>query len=153
MKRVLQDERGFTLIEMLVVLTIVLVISCCALFYSHEKILRKLDYQLMNYTELLIRMTQMQSIEDQYPYMLLPSANRSKIIIRKSNDLDNDFFVYELPKGHRFELNTSTGYLYFKASGNLKAFGSYKYTIGNEQHRFTLNIGKGRILKGQVIYE
>ena len=70
MRKILQDNRGFTLLEMLVVLTIVLVISSCVVFYSHEKLQNKLDYQLMNYTELLIRMTQMLSIEEQFPYML-----------------------------------------------------------------------------------
>ena len=106
----------------------------------------------MNYTELLIRMTQMLSIEEQFPYMLT-AVTRTKIVIRKSNEHNDDYFVYQLPKGHRFQINNSTGFLYFKTNGNLQSFGSYNYDFGNEKHRFTINIGKGRIVKGQVTYE
>ena len=152
MRKLLQDNRGFTLLEMLVVLTIVLVISSCVVFYSHEKLQNKLDYQLMNYMELLIRMTQMLSIEEQFPYMLT-AVDRSKIVIRKSNEHHNDYLVYHLPKGHRFEIYNATSYFYFKTNGNLQSFGSYIYNFGKERHRFTINIGKGRIVKGQVTYE
>ena len=140
MKKIIQDERGFTLIEMLVVLTIVLVISSCVVFYSHEKLQKKLDYQLLNYTEMLIRMTQLKAIEEQYPYML--SSTDAK-----------DMLIYQLPKGHSIEIYTSSARLYFKTNGNLQSFGSYKYDFGNEQHRFRIQIGKGRILKGMVTYE
>lgn len=151
MKRLFQDERGFTLVEMLIVLTIVLVISSCVIFYSHEKLQKKIDYQLMNYIELLIRMTQLKAIEEQYPYLLY-ATNPSKIVIKKTND-SKEMLIYQLPEGHSIKIFTSNTRLYFKTNGNLQSFGSYKYDFGNEQYRFNIQIGKGRILKGMVTNE
>ncbi|AWE08005.1 hypothetical protein DCE79_11675 [Lysinibacillus sp. 2017] len=151
MKRFFRDERGFTLIEMLVVLTIVMVMSSLLVYYSHEKFQKHLTYQTMNHFELLIRMTQMLAIEERYPHTFTVK-NRTRISIKRL-EADEELMILDLPIGQEMILTTNNAQLYFRTNGNVRSFGAITYDYGEEAHNYSINIGKGRIVKRVIIYQ
>ncbi len=150
MKRFFRDERGFTLIEMLVVLMIVMVMSSVIIYYSHEKFQKYITYQTMNQIELLIRMTQMLAIEQQYPHTFTVT-NRKQISIKRIEEKE-ELMILNLSPKHEMILSTNNSQLYFRTNGNVQSFGGLTYKYGDESHSYTVNIGKGRIVKRGIIY-
>ena len=83
-KSILKNEKGFTLMEMLVVLSIFLVVSTAILLFSHKPFLDYTEKQLMNQNELLIRMTQLRAIEKENPHSF-QIINCRRIVIKEIN--------------------------------------------------------------------
>lgn len=151
MKQIFHDERGFTLIEMLVVLTIVMVISTSIIYYSYGKFQKHLTYQTMNHFELLIRMTQMLAIEEQYPHTFTV-INRKRIMIKRLA-ANEELMVIDLAPGHEMVLSTNKAQLHFRTNGNIQSFGGITYNFGDQSHNYSVNIGKGRIVKRGIVYQ
>lgn len=147
----IRNERGFTLLEMLVVLMIVMLLSTMVLYYSHDKLIKYTHSQMMNQVELYIRMTQMKAVEEQVPY-LFTVVNGKRITVKELEGSE-PLFEQQLPKGHYITLDVAYSQLYFKINGNVKSFGSITYDFGNVKMGYNIYIGKGRIAKRSEVYE
>lgn len=149
-RTLLKDERGFTLIEMLVVLTITMVICSTVFFYSQEKLLERTVFQTMNEVELLMRVAQTHAIDNRPVYFEV--QNRNEITLRYF-DQDNYFYKQKLPEGMTLYLQTPNPRIHFRGNGNIASFGGMTYFYKGMSYRYTVNIGKGRILNGGMVSE
>lgn len=150
-KSFLKNEKGFTLIEMLVVLSIFLVVSSAILLFSHKPFLDYTEKQLMNQNELLIRMTQLISIEKENPHSF-EIVNCRRIRVREKN---KEGVIYEqrVPNHIEIFISTPSSSLTFNTKGNAHAFGRITYHFENVSYQYSVNIGKARILEKEVFHD
>ena len=150
-KTILKNEKGFTLIEMLVVLAIFLVIHVAILYFSHEPIVEFTEKQLMNQNELLIRRAQLLTIETLNAHSFRVVNCRTIYITDRSKNIE----IYEqiLPKHIDMLIATSNSSLIFNTRGNVQEIGGLTYSFGRESHRYSVNLGKATILEKGVFYD
>ena len=150
-RTVLTNAKGFTLLEMLVVLSIFMVVSTAILFFSHKPLLDFTEKQLMNQNELLIRMTQLISIEKENPHSF-EIVNCRRIRIREMN---REGVIYEqmVPSHIEIFITTPNSRLSFNTKGNAHAFGRIMYHFENVSYQYSVNIGKARILEKEVFHD
>lgn len=148
---ILKNEKGFTLMEILVVLAIFLIIHTIIIVYSHEPLVEYTEKQLMNQNELLIRMAQLRSIEtlERHNFWVI---NCRKAVVR--NQITHELlFEQTLPPHIDMLISTPTSSFVFNARGNVQDFGGLSYHFGRVSYRYSLNIGKGTILDKGVFYD
>ncbi|WP_445783319.1 prepilin-type N-terminal cleavage/methylation domain-containing protein [Solibacillus sp. FSL W7-1436] len=150
-KSLLKDEKGFTLMEMLIVLFIFLVVNSAILYFSQNPLMEYTEKQVINQNEMLIRMTQLLSIEKGTPYTV-EIINCQRIQVRERN---NSGIVYDqrIARPIAMYLSTPNNRLVFNTKGNVQAFGQLTYHFENEIHQYSVNIGKARILEREVFHE
>ena len=151
MTRLANDERGFTLIEMLLVLMVVVVISSGVLFFAKEKLVTYTEYQLMNQIELVFRMAQMTAVEKKSP-VIFEARYREKIQVRMQNKQDLMYEQY-LPEHIKIYLESPSIQVTFNTKGNVSGFGNLYYHYPNLKVNYTINIGKGRIIMRKTLYD
>ena len=139
-----QNERGFTLLEMLFVLMIVGVLSTIVLHFSFEKMQRHTYMKTIRQVELAIRVAQTMAMEEQR-VIYCEVREGTNFVIRR------DVFgeaVYEqpLPEGMQMQISTARGRIQFQASGNVSQIGRINFSIGDDYVFYTINLGKGRFL-------
>ncbi|MGN7479423.1 prepilin-type N-terminal cleavage/methylation domain-containing protein [Solibacillus silvestris] len=149
-KALLNDERGFTLLEMLVVLAIFLIVQSAILYFSHEPLVDYTEKQVMSQNELLIRMAQLSSIETGSPHSF-QVVNCNRIIIKERNQPVH-LYDQRLPRHVELFLSTPGSSLIFNTRGNVQAFGRLTYHFENVSYQYSINIGKGRILDKEVFH-
>ena len=146
-KRHLRNERGFTLLEMLVVLAILMILSSSIFYFSHDKLNRLTVLKTMDEVELLIRMAQMKAIEDQQP-VIVEIRDRTEVVIKYFVGTEIFYRTY-LPEGMKLYITTPNPRLHFKTNGNLQSFGSMAFHYEGEIYGYKINIGKGRLTRGE----
>lgn len=147
--KTLHNERGFTLIEMLVVLAIFMVISSALLYVTTEKLTNYTNEQIIDQTEVLIRLAQVKSIETKSMYELY-AFNCRDIMLRNSTNRDEILFEQTLPKGMELFISASSGKIRFHPDGNIRNAGSMSYHLDGFKYNFSINIGKGRLILKSV---
>jgi competence protein ComGD len=150
-KGVLNNERGFTLLEMLIVLTITMVICSVLLIISQEKLIKKINYQIMNQNELVFRMAQMKTVEEGDPYVF-EVLNRTQVNVRHQLS-GKSIYSNQLPDNVLLYVSAPYSQVRFKTNGNLQAFGSMSYHFDDVSYSYSINIGKGRIVLRNVVYD
>ncbi|MER2191137.1 MAG: competence type IV pilus minor pilin ComGD [Solibacillus sp.] len=144
MKRQSNNERGFTLIEMLLVLTIVGVMTSAVLQVSFDQIQRQTYKKTTNQIELAIRMAQLMAMEGQQ-IIYCEVVNETQFIIRK-RPFDEPYYTQDLPAGMKMRITTERGRLQFQPSGNVTQMGKIYFFLNDERLFYTINLGKGRFL-------
>lgn len=150
-KRIVNDERGFTMLEMLIVLSVTMVICSVLVFISQEKLTKHIHYQIMNQIELVFRMAQMKSVEEENPY-IFEVLNRTMVNVRQQST-GKSFYSESLPDHVLLYVSAPNSQVRFKTNGNLQAFGSMSYHFDDVSYSYSINIGKGRIVLRNVVYE
>ena len=150
-KAILKNEKGFTLMEILVVLAIFLIIHTIIIIYSHEPLVEYTEKQLMNQNELLIRMAQLRSIETLEPHRFWVINCRN--IVVKNRSTREFIFEQTLPPHIDMLISTPTSSFIFNTRGNVQDFGGLSYHFGRVSYRYSVNIGKGNILDKGVFYD
>ncbi|MEK5185576.1 prepilin-type N-terminal cleavage/methylation domain-containing protein [Solibacillus sp. FSL R5-0449] len=150
-KSAVTDEKGFTLMEMLIVLFIFLVISSMILYFSQKPLMVYTEKQVMDQNEMLIRMTQLLSIEKGTPHSF-EILNCQWIRIKERNTAD---IVYDQKIARPIDMFLSTPYnrLIFNTQGNVQAFGRLTYHFEDTSYQYSVNIGKARIFEKEVFHE
>ena len=143
------SERGFTLIEMLVVLAIFMVISSSLLYVTTEKLTNYTNEQIIDQTEVLIRLAQVKSIESKSRYEI-QVINCQMIRVKHYADQGEILFEQTLPKGMRIFISTSNYRISFRPNGNGNSAGSMSYHLNGKYYSYSLNIGKGRLIPKNV---
>ncbi|MER2106566.1 MAG: competence type IV pilus minor pilin ComGD [Solibacillus sp.] len=142
--RKFHNERGFTLIEMLLVLTIFSVITSAVLHFSFDQIQRQTYKKTTNQIELAIRMAQMMAREGQH-VIYCEVFNETRFIIRRT-PFDEPYYTQDLPEGMKMSITTERGRLQFQPSGNVTQMGKIYFFLNDERLFYTINLGKGRFL-------
>lgn len=148
-KRTVQDEAGFSLLEMLVVLMIFMIISSSVIIYTTKSLGTYTNEQYIDKTELIIRMAQLKAMEDREIYNVKMDSC-SKILIRKFASSDS-FYEETLPDHLVLYISTSNRILSFNQNGNVRTAGSMVYHFNDTVYEYSLNIGKGRLIGKKVV--
>lgn len=138
------NERGFTLIEMLLVLTIVGVMTSAVLHFSFDQMQRQTYRKTTNQIELAIRMAQMMAMEGQH-IIYCEVFNETKFIIRR-RPFEEPYYTQDLPEGMKMHITTERGRLQFQPNGNVTQIGKIYFYLNEERLFYTINLGKGRFL-------
>lgn len=146
-KRILRNEQGFTLLEMLVVLAIMVILCSSILYFSHDKFNRLAVLKTMDEVELLMRMAQMKAIEEQRP-IIIDVYGKNEVVIKYFVGAEILYRAH-LPEGMQLYISTPNPRLYFRTNGNLQSFGSKAFHYEGEEYSFYINIGKGRITRNE----
>lgn len=146
-KRSLRNEQGFTLLEMLFVLAVLMVLCSSIFYFSHEKLNRLTVLKTMDEVELLIRMAQMKAIEDQRP-VVIDIYDNTEMIIKYYVGTEILYRAY-LPEGMKLYISTPNSRLHFKTNGNLQYFGSMGFHYEGKIYSYKINIGKGRLTNSE----
>ncbi|MGE7981240.1 prepilin-type N-terminal cleavage/methylation domain-containing protein [Solibacillus sp. NPDC093137] len=150
-KLLLTDEKGFTLMEMLIVLFIFLVVNSTILSLSQKPLMDYTEKQVMNQNEMLIRMTQLLSIETGTSHSFeIINCHRIQVM-----DWTTSNIIYDQRIARPIDMYLSTPHnrLLFNTRGNVQAFGRLTYHFENTSHQYSVNIGKARILEKEVFNE
>lgn len=137
-----ENEKGFTMLEMLLVLSIVMVVSSSVLFFTSNK-LREME-EARFYKQLHLDIQRLQAISiGEYSYTHLTfTNNRTKYVATMSNVL---LFEKELPNGMRLSDDSTLKVIAFHPSGNVNDFGNLLFETDSGEKRITIYIGRGVI--------
>lgn len=149
MTKSISNEHGFTLIEMLMVLAIFMIISSSLLFVTTEKLTNYTHEQIIDHTEVLIRLAQVKSMETNSRYEI-SVFNCQKLIVKHQANTQDILFEQQLPEGIKIFITTSTHKITFRPNGNVSTAGSMSYHLKGNYYNYSLNIGKGRLILKSV---
>ncbi|WP_166462435.1 competence type IV pilus minor pilin ComGD [Psychrobacillus vulpis] len=136
------SQNGFTFIEMLLVLSIVMVITSSVVFVTTSK-LEEIEERRF-FKQFHLDVQQLQSIaigEEKYTYLNF-FDNGSKYVAKSANV---KLFEYELPAGVRLSKNSNLKEIAFHPNGSIKEFGTLLFETTNGSKKVTFYIGRGRV--------
>ena len=137
------DSRGFTLLELLLVLMIVMVVSSCAL-YINNRYIEKQTFEIF-YNQLLLdaRVIQLSAMEEGRNMKLIFSSNGTVYVGRKS--LLEPILEKQLPSGYRLSKSSNLSELAFQPNGNIEKFGTLTFETPSGLRMVRVYIGKGKM--------
>ena len=144
LKKQLANARGYTLIEMLLVLFIVTIMSTIILKFSHEKLTHYTFMKTVDQIELLLRATQAQVIDERVN-MGFQVTYGQYINVHKGL-LSEVMYQMKLPEGMTVLITTGNNRIDFMTDGNVKNIGKIIFFMEDMHIRYSINIGKGRFL-------
>ncbi|WP_391116051.1 competence type IV pilus minor pilin ComGD [Psychrobacillus sp. L3] len=136
------NERGFTLIEMLLVLSIVMVMTSSIIFVATSKLEEMEEKRFFKQFQLDVQRLQSIAIgEQKYTYISF-KENGSKYIAKSANV---ELFEYGMPIGVRLSRDSSLKDITFHPNGSVKEFGTLLFDTKKGLKKVTLYIGRGRM--------
>ena len=135
--------------EMLVVLAIFMVISCSLLYVSSDKLKNYTNEQIIDQTELVMRLAQIRAIETKSSYKFL-AFNCRDLTVRSTASKGEILFVQILPQGMEVHITAHSNAITFLPNGNISGAGSIVYHLKDYAHKFSVNMGKGRLILKSV---
>ncbi|WP_269915886.1 competence type IV pilus minor pilin ComGD [Psychrobacillus psychrodurans] len=140
MERNKLNQKGFTMIEMLLVLSIVIVVSSSVLLLTSTKMKEMEEERFYRQLHLDIQRLQAISITDyRYTHLTFP-ANRTKY---QGKIADKLLFEKELPKHMRLSVDSTLKGIAFHPGGNVNDFGNFLFETDKGEKRITIYIGRG----------
>lgn len=136
------NEKGYTLIEMLLVLSIVMVVSSSVLFFTTNK-WKEIEEERF-YKQFHLDLQRLQAIsigEYRYTYLTF-SNNKTKYEAKSANGL---LFEKDLPKHMRLGDESTLKIIAFHPNGNVNDFGNFLFITDQGEKRMTVHIGRGVI--------
>ncbi|MDF2066344.1 MULTISPECIES: competence type IV pilus minor pilin ComGD [Bacillaceae] len=142
MKRYLLHEKGFTFIEMLLVLAIVMVVSASIIFVTSSKFEKMEEKRFFKQFHLDVQSLQSTALAEGIYTHLNFFENGTKYKARHSNEI---YMEYELPKGIRLSRNSYLKEIVFHPNGTVKEFGTLLFETDNGLKEVYVYIGKGKL--------
>ncbi|WP_083413092.1 competence type IV pilus minor pilin ComGD [Bacillus massilinigeriensis] len=139
-----ESQGGFTLIEMLLVLSIAMIIFSAGFlimkpsFYLMEKTLFMSDFR----SDLLLAQQAAISHQQIVSVNIMPSSHT--YYIRRTGE-SGSFYHREYSSNVTISPVTMPSYFQYMPDGNVNRFGSMYVFIGNKALRMTFTIGSGRV--------
>lgn len=138
----LTEQKGFTLIEMLIVLSIVMTISLICIKVSMKVSEKIVVDHFFNQLLLDIQTTQQLAKEKERICILsFSSLNRYRVY----HQLDEILLEREIPPCIKFEIESNLKSIQFNPNGSIRKFGTLKFYTPYGERYVVLNIQKGRI--------
>jgi len=141
------DNKGYSLLELLLVLMIVMVISSSAL-YMNNRYVEKHTFDLF-YNQLKLDVAHIQSkalAEERY-FKLIFDSGGTRYIGRRS--LYDPLFERKLPTGYSLTQGSTITEISFHANGNIEKFGTLVFITPGGLKIVRVYIGKGRLMLEQ----
>lgn len=136
------DEKGFTLIEMLLVLSILMVMTSSVIFASTNRLAEIEGKRFFRQFHLDIQRLQTTAIvEEKYAYIRF-SENGTKYIASSANA---QLFEYNLPSGISLSKESSLKGVTFHPNGSVQEFGKLLFETKKGIKQVTIYIGKGKL--------
>lgn len=140
--RAVLNEKGFTLIEMLSVLFIVMLFTGIALTFSFQYSEKKVIDQFMNQVQLDILTAQAKAIGEQQRIEIQFSEDHRYTMFNSFMEPYNERLF---PEGVTFNKYSNLKVIRFSPSGEVNAFGTLKFNTEYGDKELIININKGRI--------
>lgn len=137
------NSKGFTLIEVLLVLSIVFVITSSVLFVSSSYVQKNSLQLFINQFKLDVYHLQSVSVSDGIYSTLVFDDTRTSYTTRKS--FYQPLVKRTLPKGVTLSNQSGLSQLSFHPNGSIEKFGTLIFNTPNGDLIFRFYIGKGRI--------
>ncbi|MED3660741.1 competence type IV pilus minor pilin ComGD [Ureibacillus sp. FSL K6-8385] len=138
----MKNEKGFTLLEMLLVLMIVLLIGSVSSTFSIKMTEKMLVDQFFHQLKLDIQMAQMWAMEHQKScFVSFSSSNTYKV----HHQLDEVILERKLPDTISIDPDSNLLTLRIGADGSVDNFGTITFQTGLGTKYIIVNIDKGRI--------
>ncbi|WP_255349280.1 prepilin-type N-terminal cleavage/methylation domain-containing protein [Paenisporosarcina sp. HGH0030] len=137
------DNKGYSLLELLLVLTIVLVISTSVLYANNQYVERHTFDLFYNQLKLDAIHTQMTAVEEKRYVKLIFNAGGTRYIGRKS--LYEPLFERNLPAGYSLSSSSTLTELAYLPNGTIEKFGTIAFVTPGGIKIVRVFIGKGRM--------
>ena len=138
------DNRGYSLIELLLVLTIVMIISSSALYFNNRYIENRTFELFYNQLKLDVAHIQMTAITEEKYVKLVFESGGSQYVARKS--LFDSVFERNLPPGYRWSSSSTINEISFHPNGTIVKFGTLAFITPDGIKTVRVFIGKGRMI-------
>lgn len=138
----MRDERGFTLIEMLIVLMIFSIITIITISFSYRYVKINQYEHAIEQLKLTLHVAQLTAQQQE---------TVAYVYIREGNNmlLTTSFKEYELnwkmPEGMSVYFQTNKGVIQFNRNGNISEIGSVKVITPEKTMKYSINMSKGRL--------
>lgn len=141
-----KNEQGFTLLELLLVLSIVLLLSAISLPVGQKIAQKKVDKKAMQWIVGLIHTTQSLAIGNKEAVYITFYSNTYRI--RSSSPVTNERLEVmrgNYPEGIRYHGNGQHEYL-FSPSGNISRPGTSTFTTKSGTFSLKVQMARGRVI-------
>lgn len=138
------NERGFTLIEMLLVLVITLFISSLFIKFTFNHLSSYTNYQIIHQLQLKIREYQFLAHVNETYYRIYGFDDT--FFIYQKNHWEDKVYEQKIPPGMWVSIGhtINTSSYMVKEDMTFNGIGSFDVKIGNKKYYYTMNMGKGR---------
>ncbi|MFJ8066720.1 competence type IV pilus minor pilin ComGD [Psychrobacillus sp. NPDC096426] len=138
-----KNERGFTLVETMLVLSIVMVITTSVVYVTTTKVEAAEEKRFFRQFHLDVQRLQSIAIgENKYTYLNF-DMNGSKYIAKSANI---PLFEYEVPKHMRLSIDSYLKGIAFHPNGAVSQFGTFTFDTRKGHKIVTVYIGNGRLM-------
>ncbi|WP_040208034.1 competence type IV pilus minor pilin ComGD [Neobacillus jeddahensis] len=139
----LTQQKGFTLIESLLVLSIFMIISSITAFslQPHHSVIE--DKALLSQLQADLLYAQQYAISHQHEVsvVIMPNEYKYEMILRTERPM---IIERSYSKNYKFSEGSLPLYFKFLSDGNVNKFGSFFIQTKRKSYRLTFLIGKGR---------
>ncbi|WP_400242354.1 competence type IV pilus minor pilin ComGD [Niallia sp. JL1B1071] len=141
-KSVIANQRGFTLVEMLVAMSLLVILSSLSVFLVTSQQTTLNENHFVTQLEADLYYAQAFAIANQAPLQvrIYPYLNRYSI----RGDVNTGTIVDRYYNDDIVFVNENTLSFTINSRGNVSNFGTYEFRIGKQPYKLTILIGKGR---------
>ena len=138
----IRDERGFTLIEMLVVLMIFSLITIIALSFSYRYVKIHQYEQAIEQLKLTLHVAQLTA--QQHNTVAYVHISEGNTILLNTTFKEYDL-IWKIPEGMQVHFKTSGNRIRFTSNGNIVGIGSMEIITPEKTMKYSINLSKGRL--------
>lgn len=137
-----RDERGFTLIEMLLVLMIFSIITMIAVSFSYRYVKINQYEHAIEQLKLTIHVAQLTAQQEEViSYVRILEENKILLTaLYKEHELN-----WQLPEGMHVSFYTNHNRIRFNANGHISEIGNLEIKTPEKTMKYSINLSKGRL--------
>lgn len=142
MAEVRRNEKGFTLLETILVLSIVMVITSSIIYVATSKVLEAEERRFFRQFHLDMQRMQSIAIAEAKLTHLYFDGNGSRYV---GGLTDAPLFEYKLPKHMRLAKESTLKRVSFHPNGTVSQFGTFYFETSSGEKMVTIYIGGGKV--------
>ncbi len=136
-----RDDQGFTLTEILIVLSIFLICTTIFIFSLHPLDRHFKESQFISQLEKDLHLAKVYAMSHLQTVRILFVPEESRYIILTGI---NNYLVQRKYDEEIKIINSTLRQFYYLPNGNVSQFGTFYILIGEKRYRFVIYVGKGR---------
>ena len=138
----MRDERGFTLIEMLLVLMIFSIITIIAISFSYRYVKVNQYERAIEQLRLTLHVAQLTAQQEQVFVNVYVGKENTLFLTTSVKEYELNWVM---PEGMSVDFLTNKGTIKFTPNGNVSEIGSVKIITPEKTIRYSVNMSKGRL--------